>query len=72
MERHLGVDSLRYLSVKGMYRAAGEQDVPDDELDCGPRAGYCDACFTGNYPIDLIDNDGKNRGQTDLFREFGT
>lgn len=70
MERHLGVDSLRYLSVKGMYRAAGETDIPENEDDCGGSAGYCDACFTGNYPIDLIDAAGKSTSQTDLFREF--
>ncbi len=37
--RQLGVDSLGYLSRDGMLRA-----VPG-----GPE-GFCDACFTGNYP----------------------
>jgi len=32
-------DSLTYLSVDGMMRAVGRPD------------GYCQACFTGNYPI---------------------
>jgi amidophosphoribosyltransferase len=32
-------DSLTYLSPEGMMRAVGRQD------------GYCQACFTGNYPI---------------------
>ncbi|WP_417515201.1 amidophosphoribosyltransferase [Minwuia sp.] len=71
MERHLGVDSLRYLSVPGMYRAVGQQDIPEDESECGARAGYCDACFTGSYPIELVDNSITDSKQKDLFREFG-
>ena len=35
----LGVDSLGYLSLDGMLAA-----MPD-----GP-GGFCDACFSGNYP----------------------
>ena len=38
---HTGCDSLYYLSLEGMMRAVGRQD------------GYCDACFTGNYPVDV-------------------
>jgi amidophosphoribosyltransferase len=37
--RHLGVDSLGYLSLEGMLSA-----VPD-----GPD-GFCHACFSGDYP----------------------
>lgn len=37
--RHLGVDSLGYLSLDGMLSA-----MPD-----GP-GGYCHACFSGRYP----------------------
>ncbi|MHB1862393.1 MAG: amidophosphoribosyltransferase [Gemmatimonadaceae bacterium] len=37
--RHLGVDSLGYLSREGMLGS-----VPD-----GPD-GFCDACFSGDYP----------------------
>ncbi|HEU4988415.1 MAG TPA: amidophosphoribosyltransferase, partial [Gemmatimonadaceae bacterium] len=40
--RKLGVDSLGYLSLEGMLGA-----VPD-----GPD-GFCDACFSGNYPTEL-------------------
>ncbi len=41
--RHLGVDSLGYLSLEGMRSAVKEH---------GP---FCDACWTGNYPAPLID-----------------
>jgi amidophosphoribosyltransferase len=37
--RHLGVDSLGYLSIDGMLSA----------MPSGPD-GYCHACFSGQYP----------------------
>jgi amidophosphoribosyltransferase len=37
--REVGADSLTYLSLEGMMRAVGRQD------------GYCQACFTGKYPV---------------------
>ncbi len=37
----LGVDSLHYLSLQGLHAA-----VPADDT-----VGYCDACFTGDYPV---------------------
>ncbi len=37
----VGADSLYYLSLNGMMRAVGSQD------------GYCQACFTGQYPIQV-------------------
>jgi amidophosphoribosyltransferase len=39
IRRHLGADSLGYLSLDGML-----QSVPD-----GPH-GFCHACFSGDYP----------------------
>lgn len=41
--RQLGVDSLGYLSVKGLLDA-----VPHDA-----GIGYCTACFTGEYPVEI-------------------
>ena len=51
MVRYIGVDSLAYLSIDGLYRAVGElgRDVF--------RPQYCDACFTGDYPIRLVDQE---------------
>jgi amidophosphoribosyltransferase len=51
MVRYIGVDSLAYLSIDGLYRAVGE---PGRNLI---RPQYCDACFTGSYPIRLIDHE---------------
>lgn len=40
IKRHLGVDSLHYLSAEGMIQATGM-----------PKKNFCVACFTGTYPI---------------------
>ncbi|MGC2855667.1 amidophosphoribosyltransferase [Novispirillum sp. DQ9] len=49
MARVLGVDSLAFVSVDGLYRAAGEAGRNADD----PK--YCDACFTGEYAAALTD-----------------
>lgn len=41
----IGADSLAYLSIDGLYRAVGEAKRDND------NPAYCDACFTGDYPI---------------------
>jgi len=51
MTKHIGVDSLAYISNDGLYRAVGEAGRNPDH----PQ--YCDACFTGDYPIRLTDNE---------------
>src|SRR5690348_3050872 len=64
MARLIGVDSLAFLSIEGLYRAMGEARRD-------PAApGFCDACFTGDYPIPLIDaNDGKVSVQLSLLAD---
>jgi amidophosphoribosyltransferase len=47
--KFIGVDSLAYISVDGLYRAAGEVKRNANT----PQ--FCDACFTGEYPIRLLD-----------------
>lgn len=49
MTKIIGVDSLAFLSMDGLYRAMG-LDGRDSEA---PQ--YCDACFSGDYPIQLTD-----------------
>lgn len=46
MRDWIGVDSLRFVSLDGLYRAAGEATGRDPRH---PR--YCDACFSGEYPV---------------------
>ncbi|MEL6563999.1 MAG: amidophosphoribosyltransferase [Pseudomonadota bacterium] len=47
---HLGVDSLRFISLDGLYRAVGEAKGRDADA---PQ--YCDACFSGEYPVEPAD-----------------
>ncbi len=44
IKEFIGVDSLAYISVDGLYRALGDA-----------RPNYCDACFTGDYPVAITD-----------------
>jgi len=47
--KYIGVDSLAYISIDGLYRAMGKNGrVANDP-------GYCDACFTGDYAVKLTD-----------------
>ena len=38
IEEFIGADSLEYISIEGLHKAMKSK-------------GYCDACFTGNYPV---------------------
>ncbi len=38
--RHIGADSIGYLSLDGLFRAIGKG-----------RQGFCTGCLTGNYPV---------------------
>lgn len=47
--KYIGVDSLAYISIDGLYKAMGKPGrVANDP-------GYCDACFTGDYAVKLTD-----------------
>ena len=46
MRDWIGVDSLKFISLNGLYRAAGEAGGRDK---ANPQ--YCDACFSGEYPV---------------------
>lgn len=50
MRDHLGVDSLKFISLDGLYRAVGETEGRDVK-----QPQYCDACFSGQYPIEPSD-----------------
>ncbi|MBT5185212.1 MAG: amidophosphoribosyltransferase [Kordiimonadaceae bacterium] len=54
MAEHIGADSLKFISIDGLYRAVGEggrnNDVPQ----------YCDACFSSEYPTPLTDNNASD------------
>ncbi len=52
MAKHIGADSLAFISMDGLYRAVGE------EARIAEAPQYCDACFSGEYPIQLTDSNG--------------
>jgi amidophosphoribosyltransferase len=51
MADYIKVDSLGFLSIDGLYRAVNE---PGRNAAC-PQ--FCDACFTGEYPTELTDQE---------------
>ena len=57
MAKFIGVDSLAFISIDGLYRAMG---LPGGRNPTAPA--FCDACFTGDYPIALDDvRDAEDR-----------
>jgi len=42
IRKHIGADSLQYLSTRGVFKAIGLA-----------RDRFCHACFTGDYPIEV-------------------
>ncbi len=65
MAKHIGVDSLAFVSMDGLYRAVGETGRDAS----APQ--YCDACFSGDYPIALVDHDGgSDTSQLSLLAEL--
>jgi amidophosphoribosyltransferase len=65
MAKIIGVDSLAFISIDGLYRAMGEA-----KRDAA-RPRFCDACFTGDYPIALTDHDQGVPAQLSLLAENG-
>ncbi len=59
MQDFIHADSLAFVSIGGLYRALGEAQRAE------VRPQYCDACFTGDYPTRLTDQD--ERGDVDQF-----
>lgn len=51
----IGADSLAYLTVDAARRLAGES-----------ACFCCDGCFTGRYPIDIPEDQGKSKFETPI------
>lgn len=45
---YIGADSLAFLSVEGLLKVM-------------PQGGYCDACFTGRYPVAIPESFGRDK-----------
>ena len=48
IRQNLSVDSIAYLTLDRLVAATGT-----------PKSGFCDACFTGDYPVDIPVSLGK-------------
>jgi amidophosphoribosyltransferase len=57
MRQYIGVDSLAFVSVDGVYRAVG---YPGRD---NARPQFTDHCFTGDYPTHLTDLVGETKKQ---------
>ena len=49
LRQHIGADSLSFLSLDGMMKAIGRSE------------GYCNACFTGSYPVRIGSQPSKGQ-----------
>ncbi|MCR9220845.1 MAG: amidophosphoribosyltransferase [Alphaproteobacteria bacterium] len=65
MRALIGCDSLAFISMDGLYRAVGLEGRN------AARPQYCDACFSGDYPIRLADQEAQpgKSAQLSLLRE---
>ncbi|MFP3943836.1 MAG: amidophosphoribosyltransferase [Alphaproteobacteria bacterium] len=63
MTSHIEADSLAFVSINGLYRAMGEaaRDIVEPQ--------FCDACFSGDYPIPLTDHQARQDRQLSLLVE---
>ena len=58
---YIKVDSLSFISLDGLYRAMGHPEGRDNE---NPQ--YCDDCFSGDYPVELVDYHASKQENTKL------
>ncbi len=63
MARIIGVDSLAFITIDGLYRAMGRPGRDPRQ----PQ--FCDACFTGAYPTSLTDQGVGAPSQLSLLAE---
>jgi amidophosphoribosyltransferase len=64
MRQFIDADSLAFISMDGLYRAMQERGRD------GSHPQFCDACFSGDYPIELTDvSGGRRNAQLSLLAE---
>ena len=61
IRKQIQADTLSFISIDGLYRAMGETNRDND------LPQFCDACFTGEYPIPLSD---QEKGQSNTQMSF--
>ncbi|HEY1615221.1 MAG TPA: amidophosphoribosyltransferase [Rhizomicrobium sp.] len=64
MRKYIEADTLAFVSIDGLYRATGEAGRNS------AKPQFCDACFSGDYPIELTDvSGGRKSNQLSLLAE---
>jgi len=63
MAELIDADSLAFISIDGLYRALGR----NGRTDASPQ--YCDACFTGEYPVALPDMESHPGQQSSSYTD---
>ena len=56
--KEIGADSLGYLSVEAAHNMAFNSDC-----------GFCDGCFTGNYPVEVGKPQLKNKFEEKIHKQ---
>jgi amidophosphoribosyltransferase len=64
MRKYIQADSLAFVTIDGLYKAVGHAEGRPRV-----RPGHCDACFTGDYPTTLTDQDETPIDQLALLEE---
>ncbi len=69
MRAHIQADSLAFITIDGLYRAVNHPQGRNNKCPA-----YCDACFTGDYPTFLTDQNEteKDVAQLDMNATTGT
>jgi len=65
MAEQINADSLAFISIDGLYRALGKPARDP------AKPHYCDACFTGDYPIGIPDQADNAERQLSLLMDAG-
>ncbi len=63
IQRYFGVNSLHYLSLDGLRRAIGGDEMSAEEV----AGRFCSACFTGEYPTKIYEGYAKDMMTARLF-----
>ncbi len=61
--KNIGADSLSYLSIEGLLQVIGQANVPNETR-------YCNACFSGCYPIRIPEWLFSNQRDKKMFEEI--
>jgi amidophosphoribosyltransferase len=53
--KYVTADSLGYISIEGLHRAVDSAGTGSPDGSAPTQTRYCDACFSGHYPVTFSD-----------------